>query len=147
MSDVAVVVCSGCRAPWAVELRHREAHCPSCRRACDLTTHVLEWRGSSLQEAQQEVARRRGPAPAPREARHDSTLDRAAAAGRRTVNHSRRAEAVAAALLAEGEQPHGELVMTLTAAGLDRARAEREVSRMLACDYLTEPRAGRYRLL
>lgn len=80
--------------------------------------------------------------------RHDCLSDAAAAQARGLVNKSRRAEAVALWMnRLGGDALHADLVEAMVAAGLDAERAEREIVRMLATDYLGEPRAGRYRVL
>jgi hypothetical protein len=114
----------------------------------------LAWTGDDPAEASAAVARlRAGPGSTlvqpPRVPRHDDRLD-AAAAQARGLPPSRRADAVAYALsLLAGEpgMPHGELTEAMERAGLEPARAEREVVRLLATDRLVEPRPGRYRLL
>lgn len=81
-------------------------------------------------------------------ARHDSPEDAAAAKAHGIENRSRRAEEVAVWLTRLVGQPsHAQLVDALAKAGIDRVRAEREIVRMLAMDYITEPRAGSYRVL
>lgn len=85
---------------------------------------------------------------APRVARHDTAIDAAAASSRGIANKSQRAEMVALTLTrATRDMAHADLVEALLRSGLDRERAEREVVRMLACDILTEPRAGRYKVI
>ncbi len=79
---------------------------------------------------------------------HDTPVDAAAAAGRRERNASRRAEAVTVALTRLlGEHDHAETLSALQRAGIPAARAEQEIVRMLATDYLFEPRVGHYRVL
>jgi hypothetical protein len=86
-----------------------------------------------------------GPAP---QARHDSPADAAAAKASAFAGKSQRAEAVALWLTRlNGPTPHLEFMQALEKAGLDAARAEAEVVRMLACDILFEPQAGRYALV
>jgi hypothetical protein len=64
------------------------------------------------------------------------------------TNRSARAETVALWMSRlAGPTPHDALVQALLKAGLDRTRAEREIVRMLAMDYLMEPRAGSYQVL
>jgi len=158
----AVVACSRCRNPWAVELRNATASCPACGAEADLARRTRLWEGDSPQEAQAAVAQARLQAAGPqailhmqrlaataRPARgHDSPVDAAAAAGTGVRNRSERAEAVARAygrLCAD--IPHADLVEALTRAGLEPARSAVEVTRMLACDVLLEPRAGTYRFV
>jgi hypothetical protein len=158
----AVVACSACRAPWAVELRHATASCPSCHAPVEVAARTRLWQGDDAREAQAAVGHHRaamagGPAalaavqalaprrPAPR---HDSPADAAAAQASGLANKSARAEAVAlwmTRLL--GQVPHADLLEALGKAGIERPRAEREVVRLLATDVMVEPRAGHYRVL
>jgi hypothetical protein len=153
-----VVACGGCGGAWAAELRNASSRCPRCATSLDLRTARIHWRGDSPQEAQGAAAALSGGAkaaqaiallatPAARALpRHDSRIDAAAAQGTGIRNKSDRADAVAKALVRlAGEAPHGELIQALERAGLDRDRAEAEVTRMLATDILMEPRAGAYR--
>src|SRR5688572_22498469 len=55
----AVVACSACRQPWAVELRHAEASCPSCKATASLRERVHLWSGDDARDAQAAVARHR----------------------------------------------------------------------------------------
>ena len=157
----AVVACSACRKPWAVELRHATASCPECRTSYDLATRKPLWQGENAREAQAAVAHHRAAmagglaavqaeALRPRrpEPRHDSPADAAAAQASGIVNLSSRAEAVALWLTRlVGTPTHAQLIDGMAKAGLDGARAEREVVRMLATDILMEPKAGVYRLV
>lgn len=158
----AVVACSLCRQPWAVELRHAEASCPACRASFPLAERRRLWQGDDAREAQAAVAHHRaalsgGPAavaavaaahPRRPEPRHDSPGDAAAAQAAGIVNKSARAEAVALWMTRlVGAVPHAELVAAMGKADIPRDRAEREVVRMLATDLLLEPRAGHYRVL
>lgn len=158
----AVVACSACRQPWAVELRHLGATCPACQEPVELRERVRLWAGDDAREAQAAVAHHRaalaGGAPAlaavaaaaPRRpaARHDSPTDAAAAQAAGIVNKSARAEAVALWMTRlVGAVPHADLVAAMAKADIPPDRAEREVVRMLAMDLLMEPRAGQYRVL
>jgi uncharacterized Zn finger protein (UPF0148 family) len=149
----AVVACSACGQPWAVETRHAKVSCPDCGRSWMLADRARLWQGDDAASAADAAARLRAgshaiPLPEPRQARHDSPEEAAAAKARGTVNKSRRAEEVATWMTRLVGQPtHAQLLDAMGKAGLDRVRAEREVGRMLAMDYLTEQRAGTYRVL
>lgn len=157
----AVIACSRCKHPWAVELRHATATCPRCQSGVDLARRRRFWEGESGREAQaaaasvaarmqggdvgaEAVQARLGPEPA----RHDDPLDAAAAKARGVTSKSGRAEEVLHWLtrLQEGAS-HDDAVEALVRAGLTRERAEKEIVRMLAGDVIFEPRAGRYRSL
>lgn len=153
------MACSACRQPWAVDLRHATASCPSCQASYDLAERRPLWQGDDARAAQAAVAHHRAamagglaavqalrpPKPA---ARHDSPADAAAAQAAGLVNLSARAEAVALWMTRlVGDVPHAGLIEAMAKAGLDPKRAEREVVRMLATDVLMEPKAGRYRLV
>lgn len=156
-----VVACSSCREPWAVEARHATATCPKCSKNVELAHRTKLWEGLDAREAQQQAAHHRTRLaskgvsaavslyqPRPREAaRHDSPAEEAAAAAKGIANKGSRAEMVAATLDRHGAMAHADLVRALQLAGLDSARAEAEVTRMLAMDILMEPKAGHYRLL
>lgn len=152
----AVLPCP-CGEAWAAELRHATVRCPRCGQAAETATRKRLWQGDDAAQARQAAAALRASAagadptrlaaPA-RDVRHDSAADAAAAQAARYANASRRAEQVALWLTRlQGGATHGELLDALAKAGLDPGRAEREVVRMLACDILTEPRAGTYRVL
>jgi hypothetical protein len=156
----AVVVCSACRSPWAVELRHDTASCPSCHAQAEVAARTRLWQGDDARQAQLAVAHHRaalagglaavqGLAPRRPEPRHDSAADAAAAQASGLTNKSARAEAVALWMtrLRGGLVPHAELVDAMGKAGLDADRSEREVVRLLATDVMVEPRAGFYRVL
>jgi hypothetical protein len=155
----AVVACSACRAPWAVELRHETASCPSCHAPVEVARRTRLWQGDDARQAQAAVAHHRAAmagglaavqALAPRrpEPRHDSPADAAAAQASGLVNKSARAEAVALWMTRlVGLVPHRDLVDAMGKAGLDADRAEREVVRLLATDVMVEPKAGSYRVL
>jgi DNA-directed RNA polymerase subunit RPC12/RpoP len=156
----AVVVCPQCRAPWAVDVRHATAACPSCRKQVELAHRTKLWEGPDAREAQRQAAGHRtqmarkavSPTvsiyqPTARTARHDSSTQEAAASARGIANKSARAELVAATLSRHGGVPHADLVQALHQAGLDPGRAEAEITRMLAMDILMEPKAGHYRVL
>ncbi len=155
-SRFAVLACP-CGEVWAAELRHASVSCPRCGKPADLATRKRLWEGESAADARKAAGTLRAQAagaaaallePAPREARHDSPADAAAAKARAITNRSDRAEAVALWMTRLVGQPsHAELVDALGKAGLDKARAEREVTRMLAMDYLMEPRAGSYKVI
>jgi hypothetical protein len=146
-----VVSCSGCRAPWAVELRNAAATCPACRTGNELAGRRLLWAGDDAREAQAATAAlRQGARPGPAfpagTPRHDSPVDAAAAKGRGIVNKSARAEEIARWLeRLVGAMPHRSLSDALVRSGMDQDRAEAEITRMLAVDVLLEPRAGHYR--
>jgi hypothetical protein len=155
----AVVVCTPCRRPWVAELRHATASCPSCRTPYDLAARKPLWQGEDARAAQAAAAHHRaamagglaavqGLQPRRAEPRHDSPADAAAAQAGGLVNLSARAEAVALWMTRlAGPVPHRALVEAMEKAGIDRARAEREVVRMLATDVMVEPKAGHYRVL
>lgn len=149
----AVVACSGCRTPWAVELRNATATCPRCRTSVELTSRTQLWVGEDARQAQVAAAQLRaagrsttvGPAATPR---HDSPADAAAAKGRAIINKSARAEEVARWLeRIAGPMPHRVLVEALQRSGLDQDRAEAEITRMLAMDLLMEPKSATYRMV
>ncbi|HEX2066273.1 MAG TPA: hypothetical protein VHI93_05605 [Candidatus Thermoplasmatota archaeon] len=157
----AVVACSRCREPWAVEARHATAACPRCQKTAELAHRTRLWEGLDAREAQRQAAHHRAqmagkvasatvrlfaprPPPAPR---HDSPAAEAAASARGIANKSARAELVASTLSRAGHVSHASLLEALRLAGLDAERAEAEVARMLAMDVLMEPRAGHYRVL
>jgi hypothetical protein len=156
----AVVVCPGCREPWAVESRHASAACPRCSKTVELAHRTKLWEGGDAREAQRQAAQHRaGMAgktvsatvtlyqPRLREPRHDSPAEEAAAAAKGIANKGSRAELVAATLGRHGAMAHADLVHALKLAGLHPDRAEAEVIRMLAMDLLMEPKAGHYRVL
>lgn len=152
----AVLACP-CGQPWVAETRHAQATCPGCGGRADVATRKHLWHGDDASAARQAAADARARAagadphllaPAPREARHDSPEDAAAAQAKAILNRSDRAEAVALWLTRlVGQASHAQLLDALGRAGLDPVRAEREVVRMLAMDYLMEPRAGHYRVI
>lgn len=155
----AVVACSACRKPWAVELRHATATCPSCRSSVDVATRAQLWAGDDAREAQAAVAHHRAALaggaqavaalqPHRAEPKHDSPADAAAAQAVGIVNKSARAEAVALWLTRLcGMASRRDLLEAMAKADLDRGRAEKEIVRMLATDVMVEPRAGFYRVL
>lgn len=144
-----------CKEIWAVELRHAAVRCPQCRKSLDTTTRKPLWVGATAMEAAEAAGQFRAQAagvPIPVRAiatpRHDSPAQAAAAQAIAVTNKSARAELVALWMTRLVGQPtHDDLREALEHAGLDRARAEREIMRMLAMDYLMEPRAGSYRVL
>lgn len=152
----AVLACP-CGEPWATETRHATATCPRCGAAADVASRKRLWQGDDARAAREAAGMARATAagapssllePVAREARHDSPEDAAAAQAKAITNRSDRAEVVAMWLTRLVGQPsHAQLVDALGRAGLDRSRAEREVVRMLATDYLMEPRAGHYRVI
>jgi hypothetical protein len=161
----AVVACSRCKAPWAVELRHAKSACPRCHTAVDLARRARLWEGPSAARAREAAAAHAAAlaqgitaarateleqtllADRP-VARHDSAIDAAAAQARSKRNLGARAELVALWLtrLSDGAS-HAELLQALGKAGLGPERAEQEIARMLAADIIFEPRAGFYRAL
>jgi DNA-directed RNA polymerase subunit RPC12/RpoP len=153
----AVVGCSGCGRPWAVELRHERSACPDCHTRVDVAGRTRLWQGDDARQAQAAVAHHRAAlagglhvvqAPRRPAARHDSATDAAAAKAAGIVNASARAEAVALwRTRLSGLVPHEELVVAMGKAGIAAARAEREVVRLLATDLMLEPRAGHYRFM
>ena len=152
----AVLPCP-CGELWAAELRHASVSCPRCGQAADTATRKRLWQGDDAAAARKAAGTLRAQAagadarllePEPRAVRHDSPADAAAAKASGITNKSDRAEAVALWMTRLVGQPtHGQLVDALQRAGLDKARAEREVTRMLAMDYLMEPRAGSYKVI
>ena len=156
LARFAVLSCR-CGEVWAAETRHARVACPRCGDAADLSTRKRLWQGDDGAAARKATAQLRAQAagapaldltPEARPARHDSPEDAAAAKAAGITNRSDRAEAVALWLTRlVGVPTHAQLVDALQRAGLDAPRAEREVVRMLAMDYLTEPRAGTYRVL
>ena len=152
----AVIPCP-CGERWAAETRHATVACPRCGESADLATRQRLWQGDDAGQARKATAALRAEAagadPAalvrePKDARHDSPADAAAAKASAITNRSDRAEAVALWMTRlVGLPTHAELVDALGKAGLDRVRAEREVVRMLAMDYLMEPRAGSYKVI
>ena len=155
----AVVACTACRQPWAVELRHATASCPKCNASYTLPDRKPLWHGDDGRAAQAAVAHHRAAMAGGLEAtqalkprrpgpKHDSPTDAAAAQAAGIVNLSARAEAVALWMTRlVGLATHGQLIEAMVKAGLDPARAEREVVRLLAMDLLMEPKAGHYRLV
>lgn len=155
----AVVACSRCGRPWAVELRHATVSCPACRTAYDVAGRSRLWQGDDARAAQEAVAHHRASLdgglaavqalrPFRAEPRHDSPADAAAAQAAGITNLSARSEAVALWMTRlMGLVPHVQLLDAMTKAGIDQARAEREIIRLLATDLMVEPRAGSYRIL
>jgi hypothetical protein len=145
-----------------VETRHANASCPRCGKGVALAHRTRLWEGSDAREAQRSAAlhghRMASKAisgrlttfqPSPKALQsHACASDEAAARAAGIANKSSRAEAVALHLDGlQGIMAHAGLVEALEKAGLDRERAEAEVTRMLAMDVLVEPRAGQYRTL
>jgi len=155
----AVVACSRCGQPWAVELRHDRSTCPSCRTSYPLAGRTHLWEGNDGREAQAAVAQHRavfaGGQQAVqqiqarhREPRHDTPGDAAAAQAAGITNLSARAEAVALWMTRlAGPVPHDLLIDAMGKAGIPAGRAEREVVRLLATEVMVEPKAGSYRVL
>lgn len=152
----AVIACP-CTETWAVETRHARVSCPRCGKGAELATRQRLWQGDTADDARKAAGSLRAQAaggtglvlerPVPA-ARHDSPADAAAAKGSGIVNRSDRAEVVALWLTRLVGQPsHDDLVDALVKSGLDKSRAEREVHRMLAMDYLMEPRVGSYKVI
>lgn len=152
----AVLSCA-CGEPWAAETRHAKVSCPRCGHAADLATRQRLWQGDDATAARAAAATLRAQAAGALEstlavpakpARHDSPADAAAAQAAGITNKSDRAETVALWMTRlVGATRHADLLDALQRAGIDSARAEREILRMLATDYLTEPRAGSYRVI
>ncbi len=149
----AVVACPGCKAPWAVELRNATSTCPRCRSTVELAARKPLWEGDDARDAQAAAAQARQgdrtvsvllqPQP-----RHDSPVDAAAAKGRTIINKSARAEEVARWLeRLSGPMPHRQLADALVRSGIYLERAEAEITRMLAMDFLMEPKSRTYRLV
>jgi hypothetical protein len=160
-SRFAVVACSSCAEPWAVETRHATITCPRCATKVETRDRRRLWEGDTAQDAQTHAgilrARAQGLAGAAaatislerpiREARHDSPAEAAAAKASGITNKSQRAEAVALWMQRlVGPSRHDDLIDAMVLAGLEKSRAESEVIRMLVCDVLYEPRAGVYAL-
>jgi DNA-directed RNA polymerase subunit RPC12/RpoP len=152
----AVIACSLCRQPWAIEQRNQTAKCPACSRVVAIAGRLKLWEGDNGLQAAEAAGRQRASGfdvaalenQGAKVPRHDSPADAAAAQAQGIINQSRRAESVATWMTRLVGQPsHQQLVEAMAKAGLEQQRAEREIVRMLACDYLTEPRAGTYRVL
>ncbi len=160
----AVVGCQ-CGNVWSVELRHATTTCTHCRKTVDLARRRRLWQGDDLQAAQSaaaamRTARAQGvpekqaaaavaslepPQPL---ARHESSIDAAAAKAHGITNKSARAEAVALWMTRlEGPTGEDDLLAAMKKAGLPLQRAEKEIVRMLACDILYEPTVGKYAAL
>lgn len=160
----AVVGCQ-CGNAWSVELRHATTTCQKCRSTLDLKRRRRIWQGDDMREAQAAAGRFRTALaqglpekeseramqvlePAQPLVRHDSPLDAAAAKAVGIINKSARAEAVAlwtTRLL--GPTGEDDLMQCMGKAGLDAARAEKEIVRMLAMDIMYEPKVGHYAML
>lgn len=48
----AVVICSPCRTPWAVETRHERVTCPRCGKSYLLKDRKRAWEGDDARQAQ-----------------------------------------------------------------------------------------------
>lgn len=48
----AVVVCSDCHRPWAIELRHEKVTCARCGRTYTVADRRLVWQGDDARQAQ-----------------------------------------------------------------------------------------------
>ena len=152
----AIIPCP-CGERWATETRHARVTCPRCGTSGELAARLVLWQGDDASAAREAAASLRAQAAgAPKSllerpvpvARHDSVADAAAAKASSITNRSDRAEAVALWMTRLAGQPtHADLLDALTRAGLDKARAEREIVRLLAMDYLMEPRAGSYKVI
>lgn len=161
----AVVACSECDTAWAVDLRYKTSRCPRCPALVDLRRRKRFWQGDSPSDARQAAAALNtaiaqgrpveeaaaafdalaDPRPVPR---HDSAVDAAAAKAAVVVNKSQKAEVVALWLSRlQGDASEDDFVGAMHRAGVDRTRAEKELVRLLACDVVYEPVAGRYRAL
>lgn len=153
----ATIVCPACQGAWTVETRHESASCPRCRQKVRLAERKPIWHGDDVAGAHAALAMHAGGPDAvnqvsarPRPAAllpHDSATLAAASRANGIVNRSEKAEAVARALTETGLAGHTDLLRALGEAGLDEDRAVLEVARMLATDFLMEPRPGRYRLV
>jgi len=148
----AAIVCAACHRAWTVETRHESVTCPRCGQKAELAKRRPIWIGDDVAGAQAALNRHAGGptvvlqtlAERAEQLPHDSPTMAAASRGKGIVNKSERADAVAAALAQGGPASHSDLLEALLQAGLERGRAEAEIIRMLATDYLMEPRAGRY---
>ena len=153
----AVVACSRCREPWAIDLRHKTVACPRCQTRVDVARRTRLWQGDDARSAAQAAASLRsgdGAAqvhaladhrPVPR---HDSPVDAAAAKANAVINKSQKAETIALWLTRlVGAASHDDHIAAMRQAGLASDRAEQEIVRMLATDVIYEPRAGHYQAL
>ena len=52
MQRFAVVGCSDCKRPWAVETRFAQVKCPRCSKRTWLADHKKFWQGDNAREAQ-----------------------------------------------------------------------------------------------
>lgn len=153
----AVVGCSHCHEPWAVDLRYDTSSCPRCGTKAELARRTRLWQGDDARDAQRAAADlRAGDGHATVTAladdrhlpRYDSPVDAAAAKAAAVVNQSQRADIVAWWLTRlVGDAGHDDYVTAMERAGLQPDRAEKEITRMLATDVIYEPRAGTYRVL
>ena len=164
MNRFAVISC-GCQNAWAVELRSTTSRCTRCGRTTDLAKRQRHWTGDDAKAAARAVGAVRtalaqglsideagNAANAllldPRPVRHDSPTDAAAAKAREHTNHGDRAENVALWLTRlQGPTDEATYLDALQKAGLSLERAQKEIIRMLACDIIYEPQAGRYAAL
>ncbi|MES2155023.1 MAG: hypothetical protein V4510_07795 [bacterium] len=152
----AAIVCARCRRARTVETRHATASCPHCGVPATLAQRTPIWTGDDVAGGQAAILMHAGgtvavaQAARPTRARdlpHDSPTMAAASKATGIVNRSEKAEAVTRALLEDGTASHIDLVQAMLEAGLDGGRAQSEVVRMLATDFILEPRPGRYRLV
>jgi len=47
----AVVTCSSCKKPWAIETRHDRVTCPRCGKSYGVGDRVLQWQGDDARGA------------------------------------------------------------------------------------------------
>lgn len=156
----AVISC-GCANAWAVDLQSDTSRCTKCGRNAKLEKRQRHWQGDNARDAgkaaaaiRTALAQSRPIKEAGASARdladerpvcHDSPSDAAAAKAREVTNASERAETVALWLTRlQGPTDESTYLDTLQKAGLNRERAAKEIVRMLACDVIYEPMAGKY---
>lgn len=150
----AVVACSACKLPWLLETKHARSGCPSCQKQIDVLRRKRYWEGDNTQEGQGAIAYWRAKMqgadpgdfmPPLKLARHDEPLDAVAAKACSERNASRRAQLVAHWMQElVGPANHDAYLEAMGRAGLTEARAEQEITRLLATDEIYEPRAGCY---
>lgn len=77
--------------------------------------------------------------------KHDSPVAAAAAKARIVQNASKKAEIILTTLTKLlGHVPENDALRAMRDAGITSERAEKEITRMLACDEIFEPRLGYY---
>lgn len=47
----AVVACSACKKPWAIETRHDRVSCPRCGKGYDVDARLHLWQGDDARGA------------------------------------------------------------------------------------------------